>query len=659
MRGAVTVLLLAFSATGFGCRKEIPAPPPPRAAARRAAVEREDAAQRTPAAAGRERVILVGFDGADWSLLDRLAASGAMPNVARLAREGRTARLASFVPMISPIVWTTIATGVSPEKHGVLDFQEVDPVSGEIRPVSGASRRVPALWNVASANGHSAGVVGWWATHPAEEVNGFFVSDRISSILFDGPREGMVFPAALEAGVERVRAGESAVGDEDLKPFLGLSEAEIGAERAKGGGLQSPVVALATILAGTRATQRVARELYDRHTPDLLAVYFEGTDAIGHVFASYAPPRLPCVSEEDFRRYSSAVEAYYKIADALLGQWMRRAAEDGATLVVCSDHGFKWEEDRTCARSSLGAATAAFWHKPNGVLMLWGRRVAPSPGRGDASVFDVAPTISALLGLPPDREMRGAPLVSLLTGVRAPVKTDVLAQTPVRRRAVAPSSAEQRNEYAEKLKALGYLSGGEATKLDVKESGPWPGRTEAAWNNLGLFQREAGRLAEAEASFREALRLRPSYASPMFNLAVLERTRGRWPAATDFLLRALEAGHAEPERTLLQWASDARKAGQRAIARDLLEKGTEKYPASEELAVALARARFEAKDCAGAVSALSAFAETKSRDTLNLIGLSTLCTGRTDDARRYLERSLTIDPAQPLIREAIRMIGPR
>ncbi|HKC24443.1 MAG TPA: alkaline phosphatase family protein [Thermoanaerobaculia bacterium] len=655
LRLPVVVLALSIGA----CRKETPTAqaPPPSAPARRAAVEREDVAQRTPAPPGRERVILVGLDGADWSLLDRLAASGAMPNVARLAREGRTARLASFVPMISPIVWTTIATGVSPEKHGILDFQEVDPASGEIRPVSGASRRVPALWNVASASGKSAGVVGWWATHPAEEVNGFFVSDRISSILFEGAREGMVFPAALEAGVERVREQEGAIADEDLKPFLAMSEAEISAERSKGGGLQNPVVALAKILAGTRATQRVARELYDRQTPDLLAVYFEGTDAIGHVFASYAPPRLPCVSEEDFRKYSGAVEAYYRVADALLGQWMRRAAEDGATLVVCSDHGFKWEEDRTCARSSLGAATAAFWHKPNGVLMLWGGRSEPSPARGDASVFDVAPTISALLGLPLDREMRGTVLASFLSGVRAPAKTDVYGKTPVRRRAMVPSSAEQRSEYAEKLKALGYLSGGEATKLDVKESGPWPGRTEAAWNNLGLLQREAGRLAEAEGSFRQALRLRPNYSSPMFNLAVLERTRGRWPAATDRLLEALHAGHAEPERTLLQWAADARRAGQRAASRAILEKGAERYPASEELAVALARERFEAKDCASAASALASFAETKSRDTLNLLGLSTLCAGRTEEARRHLERSLAIDPAQPVIREALRMIG--
>ena len=67
------------------------------------------------------------------------------------------------------------------------------------------------------------------------------------------------------------------------------------------------------------------------------------------------------------------VHAYYTTVDGLLGQWMRRAEEDGATLMICSDHGFKWDEDRTCRRSSLNWATAAFWHRLNGVLLLWGR----------------------------------------------------------------------------------------------------------------------------------------------------------------------------------------------------------------------------------------------------------------------------------------------
>jgi len=602
-------------------------------------------------------VILIGWDGADWSLLDRLAASGRMPNLARLVREGRTARLKSFVPILSPIVWTSVATGVTPDLHGVLDFQEIDRESGAVGPISGRSRRTAAIWNIASERGLRVGVVGWWATHPAEEVNGFFVSDRASAILFEGAREGIAYPVALEPGVRRVIDAEGRIADSDLEPYFAMAREAIAAERKKGGGLENPSIAMARILGATRTVQRIARDLYDRERPDLAAVYFEGTDAIGHVFASYAPPRLSCVSEADFRRYSETVDAYYATIDQMLGQWMRRAREDGATLLLCSDHGFKWGEDRTCKRSSLNWTTAAFWHRLDGVLAAWGARVLPSATREDASVYDLAPTISALMHLPQDPKMSGRALLSLFSGVSQPVRSDVLAKTTVRRLADAGASPSERSEYAAKLRALGYLSGSESRTAFVPPKGPWPGRTEGAWNNLGLFQRGTGQLDDAQRSFHEALRVRPGYAPPMFNLAVLERTRGNWASAMDWLFRALSAGHSEPEETLLQWVSLADQAGRGAIGRSLLARATQLYPRSEKLALALARRHFEADNCRGALSTLDAFAQTGGRDTLNLLGLSELCLGRGDEARRYLERSLSLDPAQPPIREALRKMA--
>lgn len=653
---AVASMLAALYA-GAACRKTVLAPPPVAAAQRRPAVESNDLPRQARAAPGRHRVILIGLDGADWSLLDRLAAAGRMPNLQRLAREGRTARLKSAVPLLSPIIWTSIATGMTPDRHGVLDFLEVDQATGLAIPVSGLSRRVPAVWNVASSAGLRVGVVGWWATHPAEEVEGFFVSDHASSILFEGPKEALAYPPALAEGVRRILEEETAVPDPDLLPYVRMSAAEVAAQRARGGGLENPVEALSKILGATRTVQRIARELYDREAPDLTAVYFEGTDVIGHVFAADIPPRLACVSDDDFRRYSTTVDAYYETVDRLLGQWMRRAHEDGATLLVCSDHGFKWGEDRTCRRSSLNWATAAFWHRLDGVLALWGDRVKPAPARGEASIYDLAPTLSALLGLPVDAATSGHPLLAAFDGVAAPARRNLSASISVRRLpASAPLPAEA-NEYARKLRALGYLSGSESKSAVALPEGPWPRRTEGAWNNLGILQRESGRLAEAERSFREALRMKPGYSSPMFNLAGLERTRGHYKVAQDWLFRSLEAGHAEPEQTILQWVSEAVAAKRRPDAVALLETGTARYPDAEPLAVALARLRFEARDCRGAVSALERFERSGGRDALNVLGLSELCLGDKQRARAHFERSLAIDAQQQPIREALRLIA--
>ncbi len=655
-RRAAAASLLAWLVLAVACGPSATSSQSAAVAERRPAVESNDPPRQARAAPGRHRVILIGLDGADWSLLDRLAASGRMPNLARLAREGRTARLKSAIPLLSPIIWTSIATGATPDLHGVLDFLEVDPATGVVAPISGRSRRIPAVWNLASSAGQRVGVVGWWATHPAEEVNGFFVSDRASSILSEGSKESLAFPPSLGEGVRQVIGEETRVPDADLTPYVRMSTAEIAAERAKGGGLENPVDALARILGATRTVQRIARELYDRETPELTAVYFEGTDVIGHVFAADVPPRLNCVSDEDFRHYSGAVDAYYETIDRLMGQWMRRAMEDGATLLVCSDHGFKWGEDRTCQRSSLNSATAAFWHRIDGVLALWGKRVKASPARGEASIYDIAPTVSALLGLPVDPRMSGAALLADFADLPAPARRDLFTSAAVRRLPASAPLAAEAQEYARKLRALGYLSGSESKSVATPPEGPWPGRTEGAWNNLGILQRESGRLEEADRSFREALRINPDYSSPMFNLAGLERTRGRSQEARSWLFRSLEAGHAEPEQTVLQWVAAAVQARKRGEAVSLLETGVSRYPRSESLAVSLARLRFEAKDCAGAALALSAFAETGGRDSSNLLGLSELCLGHRERGRRLLERSLSIDPAQPPIREALRMM---
>ena len=539
---AVVGSILAGLLLAAACKQTAPPSKAAATAERRPSVESNDPPRQAPGAPGRHRVIVIGLDGADWSLLDRLAAGGQMPNLARLMREGRTARLKSAIPLLSPIVWTSIATGVTPDQHGILDFLEVDAATGAAVPISGRSRRVPAVWNLASHAGRRVGVVGWWATHPAEEVDGFFVSDHAGSILFEGPKESLAFPPALAEGVRRVTEEETPAPDSDLTAYLKMSAAEIAAERAKGGGLENPVAALAKILEATRSVQRIARDLYDRQAPDLTAVYFEGTDVIGHVFAADVPPRLDCVSDEDFRRYSETVDAYYGLIDRLLGQWMRRAQEDGATLLVCSDHGFKWGEDRTCRRSSLNWATAAFWHRMDGVLVLWGDRVKASPARGEASIFDIAPTVCALLDLPVDSKMSGRALLAAFTGLAAPARRDLFASVDVRRLPASAPKAAEADEYARKLRALGYLSGSESKAVAMPSEGPWPGRTEGAWNNLGIIQREAGHLDEAERSFKEALRIKPDYSSPMFNLAGLERTRGHSAEARSWLFRSLAAG---------------------------------------------------------------------------------------------------------------------
>jgi predicted AlkP superfamily phosphohydrolase/phosphomutase len=644
-----TVLLLTL-----GCRAERPARAAP--APSEPPVELADGA-RHPAPPSRfRRVIWCGLDGADWEYLGSLAAQGKMPNWKQLSAEGFGARLESFVPILSPLIWTTQETGVGPDVHRVLDFQEVDPKTQLLVPISEASRKVPAVWNIASENGRKVGVVGFWATYPAEKVNGFFLSDRIDPANSRPVASGVGYPEILDETVRRVVARDGVVGASDLAAYLTVARSETQAALDRKGGFEDPVTALSGVLASTRVTQRLSRELYDREQPDLMAVYFEGTDTIGHLFGPYAPPRLECVPEALFEKFHLVPETYFRSIDAILGQWMRRAREDHAILLITSDHGFRWGTDRPCDRESTGGATAANWHRSPGVFLAWGDGVSTAPPSRAALEWDVAPTLLALLDLPVDKRMRGA-VIPALPGLAVRERRDLFSKISVRTVAAQPLDAKDASEYARKLVALGYIAGtpersGSATALASA------GLTKGAWNNLGVYLRfTAHDERGARAAWEEALRLDPQYHSPLLNIARLQKERGNLAEASRFLLRAIAAGQPDAENIVGRWAGEFQATRPQA-ALDLLRRAHETYPSSEAYARDYALMLSHSNRCPEALEVARPLESSHQPESLNAAAVVEACLDRPDRVRDLLSRSLSINPNQPRVRDAISSLPP-
>ncbi len=627
-------------------------------------------APRTPSApASAPRVIVVGWDGADWSLLDPLLAEGRLPHLKAMLANGAQARLETYRPRASPLLWTTMATGLTPPEHGVVDFQEFDVATGSSLPVSGRSRTGPAIWNVASARGLTSGVVGWWATWPAEAVKGFFVSDRAAPVLFDpatlSQSPGLTWPPELAEGVRLVGRREGSPAYEDVAKFLHVSRAAFDAAVARGKDLDDPITGFRKILGSTRVYAKTALDLYDKNRPNLTMVYFEGTDEIGHVLGKYHPPRLPNVDAAEFEAYKDGVALYYAECDRILGEFAARAARDGATLVLVSDHGFRWGADRPNLVSSLRAETAYLWHEPTGILVLSGRGAVRSPDRKTANVFDVAPLLCRLLGLPPDPRMKGKVPAALL-GAGAPpgqkaVRWDAafkVERAPITRNLAAEKKAGE--EFAKKLVSLGYLSGTSAPVAAAAGGAGEVRMTPYGVSNIGVYYAESGRVAESLPWFEKAIAADPATPTFRINLADAYETLGRWADADTQALAAAAPAGEDANDLLLARVVKRLQSGHGAQGLALLEKAVRTLkPERPQLQDALGRLYFDAGRCADAqrvFDALSA-ATPKDPDAWLMLGRARRCAGDAAGARAALDRAARLGGNPAAIAKEIEALG--
>jgi Flp pilus assembly protein TadD len=649
--GAVLGLALAAA------RPALPAPP-----------EKAAPAPRPAAAPKRARVIVVGWDGADWKFLDPLLKAGTLPHLGALIARGRTWNLDPYEPMASPLIWTTIATGRTPVDHGVTDFQELDPKTGTGLPISGRSRRVPAIWNLASAKGLAVGIVGWWATWPAEKVNGFFVSDRAAPVLFDlesvTRAPAVAWPEGLGDGVRMIVRREVSPPYEDVAKSLHVTRAEFDAAVAEKRDLENPVTGFRKILGVTRAIAKVGLELYDRSSVDLFMIYFQGTDEIGHVLGRYSAPRLPTTSEQDYARYKDGAVAIYVEADRVLGELAARAEKDGATIILASDHGFRQGADRPVSVSGTKFDTAFLWHEPPGILVAAGPDVIPSPARGKASVFDLAPTLCRLLGLPADPAFEGKPVPGFRGRPAVPAASWAKA-APVERLVPATNAVDEKkaaDEFTKKLISLGYLTGAEASAVDARPANRAGTETAGSFQNVGTFLRERGKPAEAVGWYRKALEVNPKSATAWVNLSTALHQTGKYDDSDDALLAALSNGYRDPEgivsRRVRLYTEGAKGRDQRRQLVSFLKKVVAAYPRNDRYQASLGKALFETGDCAGARTIFEELAGRPSPEpeNLNLAALSSWCLGDFARAKMAFERSLALNPNQPVVREGLATI---
>ncbi len=400
---------------------------------------------KTPASP--TRVLLLGIDSADWQVIRPLLDAGRMPNLARLLQRSASGPLTTILPLTkSPVIWTTIATGKTPQKHGVNDF-----LTGTLPTTSNQWQAKP-VWEILGSAGRTVQVVSWWITWPAQPVNGVLVSDYIGYARGLGQHQlaDQYYPASAGKIIEPLVRDPKAVPTSELRHFF-LASPDSVTLPTEG---QNLIEQFKFIYAADQSVQRIALALYRANRPDLCAVYFRGVDEVSHLFWNYwhsenlAPggsrPLLASV-------FGEMVPRYYAWTDSLIGDLLR-ATDDRTTVVVCSDHGFRG------GRSSLGVSA----HREEGVIAVSGRGVRAGTLSG-AQVYDVTPTVLAMFGLPRANDMDGVVLSEALDPSVFPPVVNLLATYETGPRTARGTSAKPvkspvDEELKERLKSLGYIN---------------------------------------------------------------------------------------------------------------------------------------------------------------------------------------------------------
>ncbi|MFD2822084.1 alkaline phosphatase family protein [Lacinutrix iliipiscaria] len=351
----------------------------------------------------KNKVLLIGWDAADWKTIWPLIAKGEMPALKKLISKGVYGNMSTMNPPYSPMLWSSVATGKTPDKHGVLGFIELMPNKNGIRPVTANSRKVKAVWNILHHKGFKSNLVGWWPSYPAEPINGVVVSDKFQKVSADPKKkspllEGTIHPKSLSKGLSDLRMFPYEVTEAHILPCIPKAS-EIDQDNDRG------LSSFARILAENTSVHAAATNLLRTTEWDFMAVYYDLIDHFCHAFMKFHPPKLNAVPQHLFDIYKDAVISAYKIQDMMLERTMQ-LVDDDTTIIVMSDHGFESGYKRILKMPKYPAAPA-LEHRQFGIFVAAGPNIKQNEKVFGLSLIDIAPTLLHMFNLPIGEDMDG------------------------------------------------------------------------------------------------------------------------------------------------------------------------------------------------------------------------------------------------------------
>lgn len=275
-------------------------------------------------------VLLIGLDGATFSILDPLMEQGVMPFLKQLIASGTRSELASVIPPLTPPAWTSLMTGRSPGNHGIFDFLSFEQSSGkrQLRVMDSDDVASETIWSMVGRQNLKATVLNFPMTFPARAISGNVVPgwvpwrhlrlacypkslyEKLTALPSFNPKE-----LAMDMSLEE-KALEGCHKEEDYENWITLH------------------------IRRERQWFHVARHLMRDDPAQLTAVLFDGVDKLQHFCWRFLDPTLLPASPSDWEaRVRALCLDYYREIDGFISEIVQMG-EPEASVVIASDHGF-------------------------------------------------------------------------------------------------------------------------------------------------------------------------------------------------------------------------------------------------------------------------------------------------------------------------------
>ncbi|MEM7333420.1 MAG: alkaline phosphatase family protein [Chloroflexota bacterium] len=263
------------------------------------------------------KLMVVGFDGATFDVINPLIANGRLPTIAHLLKKGAWGVLHSTVPPITPTAWTTVFTGKNPGKHGIFDFQEIDPQTYARSPVYTDRHLEKTIWDLLGEVNIPSIITDVPYTYPPRPLNGLMLTGygtpRTNETLFTYPDAWeIVLPSSLH---DQIRLAQPTANFDRSWAYI--------EEWRK-------------VMNGR---SRLLKHLITQREWGFFFHVFSITDNLAHVFWTFLDPNHPNYYDRHAADYRQALTDAYEQCDTLLGEMLNWAGPD-CNLILMSDHGF-------------------------------------------------------------------------------------------------------------------------------------------------------------------------------------------------------------------------------------------------------------------------------------------------------------------------------